>query len=471
MNVFLAIVGDTWKQSKQQVVLIILIVLLLILALAAVIVSRPMDVVYVRNADGRVTEEQFQRLCEGLSGLEVAESLDGGMFDPNPSLRRRYASFVAAFEDSESAAAAAETLREFEVLGGAAPVTADGPDLVFPSNDLAKEASEFFSKSTDDGIRAFRTLSGDRISFSSAAVAERAMIALRESDYVRENKRLKIEADRGLGFLWTDTPPEFLYTMWKQAWVQAELLREGSLTMDDPSGQEDFKERERRLEERNVASGRLARSTEALLSMLMRVVFTCAMILFIAAAAGYFPGMLAAGAIDVVVARPTRRLQIFLGKYFGGMVLFAAIVFGVSTLLFVGFGLRVGYWPARIYLGASFLVFAGGVLYALLALLGVLSRSSTLALIVGLGFYIVIDTALGIFIGLEQVGMFKNYDWLTSLARGVRWSFPNFESLKGTSVASILAMPYIDWQPIQTASAWLLGSLGLGYWRFRRADY
>lgn len=213
------------------------------------------------------------------------------------------------------------------------------------------------------------------------------------------------------------------------------------------------------------------RAVEYYIHTVVSLMFRVTLLLFIAACAGYFPGMLATGAIDIVLAKPLSRLQIFWSRYLGGMTLYAAAITAFCALLFVGVGLRTGVYHERIFYSIPLLVFTAMLLYSLLALIGTVSRSATMAMLIGYVFYVVVDSVIGGLMNfqpmLEQMG-WKSVASVISVMRNV---LPNFGLLNDMALASLLNMPKFQLQPFAVALAWLVGSFGLGYWVFRRRDY
>ncbi len=209
------------------------------------------------------------------------------------------------------------------------------------------------------------------------------------------------------------------------------------------------------------------RGVEVLLFGVAWMVFTLSMMLFIAASAGYFPAMLEAGAVDIVLAKPLERWKIYLAKYLGGLALYTVAVAATYLLLFVGIGLRTGIWHPALALVLPMQVFAAATLFALLSLIGVLfPRSPTLCMILGYVYYIVVDGILSV---LALVPF--EVQWMQNLQKFLRGFVPNFGEIKTAAIYSVINVPAIDWQPIGVAAGWLLLSLGLGYLKFHRTDY
>lgn len=253
---------------------------------------------------------------------------------------------------------------------------------------------------------------------------------------------------------------------WRAYSMQREAIFSGE-------GDEPDRARDRRLEleafERFEQTPAAERDVQLLGLLYGKVVFTISMVLFIAACAGYFPGLLESGAVDVLLARPIGRWQIYLGKFFGGLLLYGAAISLCYLALVVGYGLRFGVWQPQLLLFVPVQLLAAAVLYAVLACLGVLVRSTALPLLVGLGLYLGVDTAIEILVKVRRSGMVGEWadwpaDWLPVL-------FPNFGLLKDAATYSVYGLTALPAQPLITASVWLLLFLGLGYFRFRTADY
>ncbi|MGE0712400.1 MAG: FG-GAP-like repeat-containing protein [Planctomycetota bacterium] len=239
-------------------------------------------------------------------------------------------------------------------------------------------------------------------------------------------------------------------------------------------GEEDLSARELRASEETLrrfsATPALQRDAELLALVFGKAVFTLSMVLFIAACAGYFPGMLQDGAIDVVLARPLSRLQVFLGKYLGGLALYTAAVLGASGLLALGLGLRFGVWLPSVFLFVPIQVLSAATLYAVLACVGIFVRSSALPLLLGLFLFLGVDSALEIAITLQRAGAITN-DWAGAVLDAARVALPNFGLLKDAATDTVYGLVNLPAQPLLTATVWLLLFLGLGYLRFRTADY
>jgi hypothetical protein len=107
-----------------------------------------------------------------------------------------------------------------------------------------------------------------------------------------------------------------------------------------------------------------------------------AMLISVIVTAGFIPNMLRKGALDLYVAKPIGPVQLLLYKYVGGLTfvfLLAAFTIGGIWLVI---GLRTGIWTPTFLLEIPILTFYFAILYAVSTLVGVLTRSSLVAILV-----------------------------------------------------------------------------------------
>lgn len=292
-------------------------------------------------------------------------------------------------------------------------------------------------------------------------------IALPYTVEVRQDDDTVVETIALRGF---DEEGEFLTGVWSGLYSKTVF---DAWLRDDGEGIDPFSEEGQRQQEQLLAiADRQARTpakqrgVEALIWGLGFAIYAIGMLLFIAASAGYFPALLEAGALDIVLAKPLERWKVFFGKYFGGLALFCAALFVAYALLFVGLGVRTGVWHPAIFRVMPLQLLSAATLFALIALLGVLRGSSPLAMIVGYVGYVIVDKVLKIllFMPLPSEG------W-RSAQKLLRVTVPNFAKVRDAALMSIINPPATDWQPVLVMFAWMLIALALGYWVFWRRDY
>jgi len=289
--------------------------------------------------------------------------------------------------------------------------------------------------------------------------------------------------EKRFGLIIIDRPIDYFAKQWVEVYADSLELSEASVSVapsDDNLKEFIDKRREQRLLNRQKrqqtfedASGLSSyqRAVEYYLYFVMGVMFTVTMFLFIAACSGYFPALLSSGAVDIVLSKPISRFKIYIAKYIGGVALYSSAILIFSALLFVGIGLRTGVWHGRIFYCAPLMIFTAMVLYGILSLIGTMTKSSTMAVLLGFIFYALIDSSIAILLSLQGAFAQFGWGWLNTLCSILRTVLPNFDILKDQAVVSVLNVPAFQVQPFVVSFIWLLGSVGLGYWVFARRDY
>lgn len=109
-----------------------------------------------------------------------------------------------------------------------------------------------------------------------------------------------------------------------------------------------------------------------------------ATILGLITTAGIIPSLVSSGVIDSMVAKPITRTRLFLTRYATGL-LFAALQVGLfSGVAFLVLGLRGGEWLPAVFFAVPIVVVFFSYLFAIMALVGLITRSTITALLLTL---------------------------------------------------------------------------------------
>lgn len=107
-----------------------------------------------------------------------------------------------------------------------------------------------------------------------------------------------------------------------------------------------------------------------------------AIILALISTASIFPNMMTSGAIDTLLTKPISRLRLFITKYFLGLGFVALQVTVFCVTSFFVIGLRAATWEPALFLAIPIVLLFFSYLYAICVLVGVMTRSTMLAVIV-----------------------------------------------------------------------------------------
>lgn len=190
--------------------------------------------------------------------------------------------------------------------------------------------------------------------------------------------------------------------------------------------------------------------------------------LAIFSASSFIPNMLEKGNIDVLLSKPISRTQIIFGKFLGGtgvvLLNIAYLVFGIWFLI----GLKFGVWDPAFLLTIVTITFAFSVLYALIILIGILSQSSILAMMLSYIIFFILSPILNV---RDQILMLSDSKVLEIILDGLYYIIPKTSELGSISSDLAAGGGIYDYQPIFTSAIFLILSLALSIIIFSKKDY
>lgn len=120
-----------------------------------------------------------------------------------------------------------------------------------------------------------------------------------------------------------------------------------------------------------------------------------ATILALITTAGIVPDLVSSGSIDLLVSKPLSRARLFLTKFAGGL-LFATLQVSIFTVAsFFVLGLRGETWEPRVFLAIPLVIAFFSYLFAICALVGLVTRSTVASLLVTILLWAVIGGLWG----------------------------------------------------------------------------
>lgn len=112
-----------------------------------------------------------------------------------------------------------------------------------------------------------------------------------------------------------------------------------------------------------------------------------AILLALISTVSVFPEFMKPGTIEVSLSKPVSRMKLFFVKYFGCLI-FAGLQASLFALIvFVAIGWRLEYWNWTIFWVVPIITFAFSLIHCVQVLVGVLTRSSLMALLSGISFW------------------------------------------------------------------------------------
>ena len=179
-----------------------------------------------------------------------------------------------------------------------------------------------------------------------------------------------------------------------------------------------------------------------------------------------FTSMLEPGHVDLLLAKPLGRMQLFFGHVAGvtlTMLILAIYLLGGVWLIM---SIKTGVWNPSFLLSIGIVLAMFGVMYSVIVFTGVWTQSTALALIVTYGL---------IFISLFLAGGEQLASQLQPGWRSVFWGFyhvlPNFAEVTQTVSQLSRAEPIDSWYPFVSSSVFGLVLYGGAATWFARRDF
>ena len=224
-------------------------------------------------------------------------------------------------------------------------------------------------------------------------------------------------------------------------------------------------------EERTADTSKMQKGVEYWLSSMATFLFQITLFIYLFVCAGFVPEMIRAGSIDLVLSKPIRRWHIYYGKYLGGLLLYAVTLLIAYAVMFVGVGLRTGIWHWQFFGGLPMTLFSAALLFSIIAWVGLWTRSTLMSAILGLVYYVIVDTAIGYLGDLGGAPFIADIPAVKEIAEVTKFIFPSFVWLRESAEAAVLSVYVFPWKHLIVGVIWLVICLGTSYNRFRINDY
>jgi len=194
------------------------------------------------------------------------------------------------------------------------------------------------------------------------------------------------------------------------------------------------------------------------------------LLLAIFASSSFIPIMLEKGNIDLLLSKPISRSQLLWGKYLGGL----AVVFFNIALLIIGIWLSLSikfdYYGYTFLWGILVITFTFAVLYSLIVLFGVLTRSSMLGMMFAYLIFLIISPLLN-FLHNRMPGLITNEFW-KNVIDFFYYIIPKTAELMNEVMHTLASgEEIISYQPIWSSLIFLAAMMGISMYVFNKKDF
>ncbi len=207
---------------------------------------------------------------------------------------------------------------------------------------------------------------------------------------------------------------------------------------------------------------------EAFRIMIIMPLFAGALFISIFSASSFIPNMLEKGNVDLVLSKPISRNEILLGKFLGGILVVLVNIAYLVAGLWVLIGFKFGIWDPGILLTILTITYAFAVLYSLIILIGVVSQSSVLAMIIS---YLIFFVFSPILAARDKITFLTENETLGKVLNVLYYIVPQTNDL-GNLTGQIASGDVIRaTQTIYVSLLFILVSLFLSAVIFNKKDY
>ena len=190
--------------------------------------------------------------------------------------------------------------------------------------------------------------------------------------------------------------------------------------------------------------------------------------LSIFSASSFIPNMLEKGNIDLLLSKPISRAQLILGKFLGGVLIVLLNIAYLIISIWILIGIKFSIWEPSFLLSIFTITFAFASLYSLIILMGILTQSSVLAMMISYLIFFIFSPILN---ARESIGYFLNNTILNYIMDFIYYIIPKTSELGSMTTELALGYGIDDYQPIFTSLAFLILVLYFSIIIFSKKDY
>lgn len=197
------------------------------------------------------------------------------------------------------------------------------------------------------------------------------------------------------------------------------------------------------------------------------MLFTVGLFMALFATSGLIPTLLQPGFIDLFISKPISRLEILAGRYLGAIAIVAFNIFYLVIGTWLIMSIKTGIWNVGFLLGGALIVLTFAILFALMTLLGIVSKSGPLSLMI---------TYLLLFFSPLLKQRDHIYALLSSkiygqIIDGLYYVLPKTSELGAITQKLTRGLEVNSWMPLWTSVAFGILIFSLSAYTFQRKNF
>ncbi|UCF65135.1 MAG: hypothetical protein JSW33_04685 [bacterium] len=197
------------------------------------------------------------------------------------------------------------------------------------------------------------------------------------------------------------------------------------------------------------------------------LLFSGGLFMSLFATSGLIPSLMQTGTVDLLISKPLGRFHILLGRYLGAVAIVGFNVFYLVIFSWLILSLKTGFWHAGFLMAGIMIVLTFAILYALMTLLGILTRSGAFSLMI---------TYLILFFS----PLLLQRDQIYALLSGKIWGIlldsfyyflPKTAELGNITRLLVQGQPVFSWMPLWTSVVFGILMLTTSTYIFSRKNF
>lgn len=182
----------------------------------------------------------------------------------------------------------------------------------------------------------------------------------------------------------------------------------------------------------------------------------------------FIPSMLEKGNIDLLLSKPVSRAKIIIAKFIGGVLfIFISLSYLIGSIWLI-LSLKSGYWHYEFLYSIFWFTLSFAVIYSLIILIGLLSQSTILSIIVS--FFITIFC--GILANREStIFSFLTSDVIKFIINFMYYILPKPTDINNIAMNIITGEPVKSYMPVYSSILFMLVALSISIFYFKKKDY
>ncbi len=190
--------------------------------------------------------------------------------------------------------------------------------------------------------------------------------------------------------------------------------------------------------------------------------------LAIFASSGLIPSVLEAGRISLLLSKPITRGTLLIGRYLGNLLVIAINDVYLIVSVWIILGLKTHIWQPRFLLAIPLALFIFAVLLSAVVLIGVLTESASLSVMVAFALMLV-STILA---QRTNAARLLSSEWSRELWSAFYWIVPKFYDLGAAMKQIVRYDRQVElWTPIWTSAVFAIAVFSAAWSLFRRRDF